>query len=180
MRQRGEIQVGAVADEAFGAPNGGVRHLGETGVRIGGRPQWLHVLSPPWPTFYRMSAQRGNLWKWLRAILVHNHWASYFKVEAVLHGPCNAHHLRELEAMAKIDGEAWAGWMRRSLRWVNRTGGIAPERGQTLPRSLPERVGRRYDQLVGEALAQHEALPPLPSGCRAARSADRDTIWRCG
>jgi len=38
---------------------------------------------------------------------------------------------------------------------------IVGERGKALPRSLLERVERRYDQLVREALAYHEGLEPL-------------------
>ena len=62
----------------------------------------------PWLTFYRTSAKRGSLLEGLRGIRVHAHWASYCKLQAVLHGLCNAHHLRELQALAEIDGEAWA------------------------------------------------------------------------
>ena len=149
----------------------GAKHLDETGFRIGGRTQWLHVLSTPWLTFYRTSAQRGSLLDGLRGILVHDHWASYFKVEGVLHGLCNAHHLRELEALAKIDGEAWARRMQQLLRRANWAVGIVRERGQALPRSLLERIERRYEQLVRQALAQHEALPALPSGRRGRQEA---------
>jgi len=35
---------------------------------------------------------------------------------------------------------------------------------QALPRSLLERIERRYDQLLREALAHHQALPALLSG----------------
>ena len=87
----------------------------------------------------------------------------------MLHGLCNAHHLRELEALAKIDGEDWARRMQQLLRRANRVVGIVRERGQVLPRSLLERIQRRYDQLVREALAQHEALPALPSGRRGRK-----------
>ncbi len=45
----------------------GVKHLDETGFRIGGRTQWLHVLRTPWLTFYRTSAKRGSLLEGLRA-----------------------------------------------------------------------------------------------------------------
>ena len=120
----------------------------------------------------------------LRGILVHDHWASYFKVPGVLHAMCNIHHLRELEALAKIDGEDWARRMqqllrRRSGRWTACGGG-----GWRLPRSLLERIERRYDELVREALAYHEGVgavagrPSRDGG--AARSVGRDIIWRCG
>ena len=51
---------------------------------------------------------------------MHDHWASYFQVEGVLHALCNAHHLRELEALAEIDGEDWARRMQQLLRRANR------------------------------------------------------------
>jgi transposase len=32
-----------------------VKHLDETGFRIGGKTQWLHIASTIWLTFYRVS-----------------------------------------------------------------------------------------------------------------------------
>ena len=144
----------------------GVKHLDETGLRIAGRTQWLHVLSTPWLTFYRTSARRGSLLAGLQGILVHDHWASYFTLEGVLHGLCNAHHLRELQALVEFGKEDWAARMQRLLRRANRVVQRARERGIALPRSLLERIERRYDRLVQEALAYHEALPPLARGRR--------------
>jgi transposase len=40
-----------------GAP---VKHLDETGFRIGGKTQWLHVASTALLTFYRVCAKRGS------------------------------------------------------------------------------------------------------------------------
>ena len=148
----------------------GVKHLDETGFRIGGRTQWLHVLSTPWLTFYRTSPRRGSVLEGLRGILVHDHWATYFTLERVLHALCNAHHLRELEALAKLDREAWARRMQQLLVRANRAVGIAREQGKAvLPRSLLDRIVGRYDQLVREGLAHHEALPALPSGRRGRK-----------
>ena len=70
-----------------------------------------------------------------------------------------AHHLRELEALAELDGKAWARAMQQLLRRANRAVRIAREQGQALPRPLLERIERRYQQWVREALAQHQALP---------------------
>ena len=131
----------------------GAKHLDETGFRTGGKTQWLHVSSTPWLTFYRTSARRGSLLEGLRGCLVHDHWKPYFTVRGVLHALCNAHHLRELQALVEIDGEDWARRMQQLLRRANRAARRARERGIALPRSLLERIQRRYDQLVGEALA---------------------------
>ncbi len=139
----------------------GVKHLDETGFRIAGQGQWLHVLSTAKLTYYRTSRQRGGVLEGLRGILVHDHWASYFKVPGVLHALCNIHHLRELEALAKIDGEDWARRMQQLLRRAKRAVDSVRERGVALPRSLLERIERRYDELVREALAYHEGLEPL-------------------
>ena len=47
-----------VRDLVAGAP---VKHLDETGFRIGGKTQWLHVASTALLTFYRVCAKRGSL-----------------------------------------------------------------------------------------------------------------------
>jgi transposase len=41
-----------------------VKHLDETGFRIGGRTQWLHIACTVWLTFYRISPKRGSLLLW--------------------------------------------------------------------------------------------------------------------
>ena len=51
-----------------------------------------------------------------------------------LHALCNAHHLRELQALTEIDGKAWA----RPMQDVLQMAGIAAEEGCTLP---PDLVG---------------------------------------
>jgi transposase len=48
----------AVRDLVAGAR---VKHMDETGFRIGGKTQWLHVASNAWLTFYRVSTKRGSL-----------------------------------------------------------------------------------------------------------------------
>ena len=146
-----------------------VKHLDETGFRICGRTQWLHVLCTPLLTFYRTSARRGAVGEGLTGCLVHDHWASYFRLGGVLHGLCNAHHLRELQALVKIDKEAWARRMQRLLRRAARAVRIAQEKGVPLPRSLLERIRRRYDRLLEEALAYHRGLEPLASGKRGRK-----------
>ena len=85
---------------------------------------------------------------------------------------CNIHHLRELEALAKIDGEDWARRMQQLLRRAKRVVDSVREQRVALPRSLLEKIGGRYDELVREALAYHAALEPLrpaPAGRRGRK-----------
>ena len=93
-----------------------VKHLDETGFRIGGRTQWLHIACTVWLTFYRISPRRGSLLSDVMGIVVHDHWKPYYTMEGVLHALCNAHHLRELQALVDIEKEEWARRMQRLLR----------------------------------------------------------------
>jgi len=55
-----------------------VKHLDETGFRIGGRTQWLHIFSTTLLTFYRVCAQRGSVLEHVIGIVVHDHWKPYY------------------------------------------------------------------------------------------------------
>ena len=81
-----------------------------------GRTQWLHVASSAGLTFYRVSAGRGSLLDGVAGIVVHDHWKPYFTMQGVDHALCNAHHLRELQALIEIEKEGWARKMQRLLR----------------------------------------------------------------
>ena len=65
----------------------------ETGFRIGGKTQWLHIASTILLTFYRISPKRGSLPLNVTGIVVHDHWKPYYTLKGVLHALCNAHHL---------------------------------------------------------------------------------------
>ena len=143
----------------------GAKHLDETGFRIAARMQWLHVLSTRWLTFYHTSARRSSLLEGLRGCLVHDHWKPYFTVPDVQHALCNAHHLRELEALAELDGEGWAHRMQVLLRMAGEAAWIAGAEGFTLEPGLIAWIAECYDRLVAEALEYHEGLEPLrPAG----------------
>src|SRR6202049_638177 len=100
-----------------GAP---VKHMDETGFRIGGKTQWLHIASTAALTFYRVCARRGSLLANVIGTVVHDHWKPYYTMPGVLHALCNAHHLRELKALIDIEKEDWARKMRRLLRPASR------------------------------------------------------------
>ena len=89
--------------------------MDETGFRIGGKTQWLHIASTMLLTFYRVSARRGGLLAQVVGIVVPT-LASYYTMTGVLHALCNEHHLRELKALVEIEKEDWARRMQRLLR----------------------------------------------------------------
>jgi len=150
--------VTAVRDIVVGAP---VKHMDETGFRIGGKTQWLHVASTAWLTFYRVCAKRGSLLANVVGIIVHDHWKPYYTMPGVLHALCNAHHLRELKALVDIEKEDWARKMQRLLRRACHVASLARERGVILKPRMVERLERRYDAILAEGLSFHQAQPPL-------------------
>ena len=146
-----------------------VKHLDETGFRIGGKTQWLHIAATRRLTFYRTALKRGSPWEGLSGILVHDHWKPYYTLTGVLHALCNAHHLRELKALVEIDKEAWALRMQRLLRRACHAVNLAQARGKPLTPRLIERFQRRYDAIAAVGLAFHAALPPLPARGKRGR-----------
>ena len=139
----------------------GVKQLDETGFRIGGKTQWLHVACTPLLAFYRVSSKRGSLLSDLSGCIVHDHWKPYFTLDNVVHALCNAHHLRELQALIDIEKEDWAGQMQRLLHRAHHIAQAAQNQNIAVSDRLIALVGRRYDKIIAQALAFHEAQPAL-------------------
>ena len=138
-----------------------VKHMDETGFRIGGKTQWLHVACTLWLVFYRVSPKRGSLLEGVTGIVVHDHWKPYYTMEGVLHALCNAHHLRELQALVEIEKEDWARRMQCHLRRACHAANLARQRGRPLKPALVALVRRRYDAIAAAGMAFHAVQPPL-------------------
>jgi transposase len=164
--QRFQGFADAVRDHVAAAP---VKHMDETGFRIGGKTQWLHIASTAWLTFYRVSAKRGSLLAKVTGIVVHDHWKPYYTMTGVLHALCNAHHLRELKALVEIEKEAWARKMQRLLRRACHATNLAREQGLPLKPGLIALFDRCYDTVLAEGLVFHEAQPALAKARRRGR-----------
>ena len=155
-RTRGFAET--VRDLVAGAP---VKHMDETGFRIGGKTQWLHVASTALLTFYRTCSKRGELLANVVGIVVHDHWKPYYTMQGVLHALCNAHHLRELKALVEIEKEDWARKMQRLLRLACQAANRARERKVPLRPWIIACFERQYDAIVAEGMAFHEKQTPL-------------------
>jgi transposase len=150
--------VETIRDRVAGAP---VKHMDETGFRIGGKTQWLHVACTTLLTFYRVCARRGSLLADVVGIVVHDHWKPYYTMAGVSHALCNAHHLRELKALVEIEKEDWARKMQLLLRRACHAANLARERGVVLKPRLIACFERSYEAIVAEGLTFHETQPPL-------------------
>jgi transposase len=138
--------------------NAPVKHMDETGIRIGKKTQWLHVISNDNKTHYRVSEKRKNIFNDVKGVVVHDHFKSYFSMEGdVLHALCNAHHLRELKALEDIEKERWAKKMGRLLRFMNRHKAPLKSVPENSTKIAPiKRFKKLYDSILKEGLDFHE------------------------
>jgi transposase len=170
-RMAGQLEPLAVHIAALTA-KAPVRHLDETGFRIGGKTQWLHTASTNALTSYRVSAKRGALPKGLiGGVIVHDHFKPYYTLPHVAHALCNAHHLRELKALIDIEKEQWAWQMRDLLLDANKAVRDAVGLGQSaLSTPVLRGLIKRYNAIVRRGLAFHRKQKPLArqAGARGA------------
>ena len=115
-----------------------VAHADETGLNIGGKNKWVHVLSTDDYTYYGLHDKRGYtameelcLTKYAGK-LVHDCFKSYFKLDKVSsHGLCNAHLLRELKSVAEHDKLGFANKLRELLLKIDKEVSSAKSTGAT-------------------------------------------------
>jgi transposase len=158
-RELGQVYE-AIGQRVAGA---GVRHLDETGYRIAGKLHWLHTTSSLAFTFYRAGEKRGDIPKDFQGgVVVHDHFLPYRGMDAVEHAFCNAHILRELQALIEFEKEPWAELMRAMLLDANAAVNTARQVGATTlsPEALAAFV-ERYWAAVRLGLAFHRQLPKL-------------------
>jgi transposase len=137
-----------------------VRCLDETGFRIAGATRWLHTASTLTHTFYRAGEPRSAVPEFVGGVVVHDHWRAYYALENVLHAFCNAHLLRELQAVSEFDKEPWAEALRATLLDANEAVQKAKaEGGSALPPDVTKAFEDRYWAAVREGLALHRSLP---------------------
>jgi transposase len=139
-----------------------VKHLDETGFRIVKTLKWLHIAATGWLTYYRIGADRGDMLSGVSGTVVHDHWQSYFTMPGVEHALCNAHHLRELQALSEIEQEDWSRRMQTLLRRACHVEHLSRDKKQVPNQRLIDLISRRYDAIVAIGIAFHEGLPALP------------------
>ncbi len=147
-----------------------VAHFDESGLRVEGRLNWLHVASTKRLTYYTVHPKRGQ--EGIRAMgilpmftgrAVHDGWESYFTFTNCQHALCNAHHLRDLLLVVEQYQQDWAEATIRLLLEAKAEVDASPEGQMSLP---PERLTdyeQRYDALIAQGLQTNLPLTDPPS-----------------
>ena len=144
-----------------------VLHNDETGVRVAGKLHWVHVASTAHLTHYGLHAKRGSVGMSALGILpgfqgisVHDGLATY-RQYACAHALCNAHHLRELTAIAEHDHQPWATTLKGLFGEIKTQVAQAQARGDSgFTDAVRADFGRRYQTILAEGYAAN----PRPSG----------------
>ncbi|WP_052339687.1 IS66 family transposase [Gorillibacterium massiliense] len=105
-----------------------VIHCDETGLRIQGTTNWMHVASNVSYTLLTLHTSRGS--QGMKAsdiladyggVVVHDSYAAYFRDEFKFERQlCCAHLLRELQAISEYDKHRWSGRMNNFCRFAGR------------------------------------------------------------
>ena len=101
-----------------------VLYADETGSKVNGKLQWLHILTCASYTLYRHHRSRGydalaamGVLPDYRGTLMHDAWRTYLALP-MDHALCNAHLLRELRGLHEFFGQDWAVELRNALQLV--------------------------------------------------------------
>jgi transposase len=143
-----------------------VAHFDETGARVQGRLRWLFSASTEALTFYALHDKRGKdgidhagVLPHFTGVAVHDGFKPYRRYyDNARHALCNAHHLRELQAVIEHDTDgkqSWARAMDRLLRDLHRAVTVATDAGHDHLHVL-QLAGYRaaYEQII--ATGHHE------------------------
>jgi transposase len=139
-----------------------IKHLDETGLRIGGKLHWLQSICNGLMTHYRATAKRKDLLEGVKGTIVHDCFKPYFTMEGVEHALCNAHILRELNGLIENGSREegiWARGMQRFLRVCCRYGAVITEAVRDKARCV-------YDKIVTKGAVLYASLPALAAGRR--------------
>ena len=146
-------------------------HADETGFRVDGRTQWLHVVSDGSLTCKRLHRKRGTeaieaigIIPRYTGVLIHDGWAPYLAYGQCRHQLCGSHLLRERTFIVDANGFRWARRMKALLRETCHR--VHQSATRTLTEAERRAVRRRYRTLLTQGGKERPDLPPRSKGQR--------------
>jgi transposase len=164
-----------------------VVNFDESGLRVAGQLNWLHVASTDYLTYYSVHPKRGQIGMQAIGILptfegraVHDCWSSYFTFEHCQHALCNAHLLRDLRFIVEQYEQDWAEEMFELLLDIKDEVDEAPADWLSLASDRLAHFEQRYDELIAQGLAANPppADPPPRKRGRKKQSPPKNLLDR--
>ena len=178
MAGRAEPTYDGLVETARQAP---VNGMDETGWKVGGRLQWLHVAVSAQVTVYAILPGRGYeqsvaiLGAAYDGFLIHDGWAPYYRFQFAFHQSCLAHLLKRCREMAQIASPAALAFPRAvedllqtSLELRDRY-----EQGEISERGMSIATGKleaKLDRML-------ETRRRNPANHRLARHLEHERLW---
>jgi transposase len=178
MAGRAEPTYEGLVQTARQAP---VNGMDETGWKVGGRLQWLHVAVSAQVTVYAILPGRGYeqsvmiLGAAYDGFLIHDGWAPYYRFRSAFHQSCVSHLLKRCREMAQIASPAAAAFplavldlLRTSLQLRERH-----EQGEVSEHGLCSATGRvmaKLDRML-------DRVDQNPANQRLARHLNHERPW---
>ncbi len=142
-----------------------INYADETGTRVRGKLNWMHVVCNGNLTHYAPHAKRGmealediGILPQYEGTLVHDFWKPYFKL-ACEHGLCNAHHLRELTGIQELTDQKWPQELSELLIEIKDS---IESSDKGLTDIQIESFSKRYDLLIEKGYSENPP-PPEPA-----------------
>lgn len=178
MAGRAEPTYDGLVETARQAP---VNGMDETGWKVGGRLQWLHVAVSAQVTVYAILPGRGYeqsvaiLGAEYDGFLVHDGWAPYYRFQFAFHQSCLAHLLKRCREMAQIASPAALAFPRAVERLLQ-TGLELRDRqarGEISEHGMRTATGKLEAQLD----RMLETRRRNPANRRLARHLEHERLW---
>ncbi len=178
MARRAEPTYDGLVETARQAP---VNGMDETGWKVGGRLQWLHVAVSAQVTVYAILPGRGYeqsvmiLGAAYDGFLIHDGWAPYYRFRFAFHQSCLAHLLKRCREMAQI-GSLAARAFPRAVEHLLQSGlelRDRQERGEISSHGMKTATGKleaKLDRML-------ETRRRNPANRRLARHLEHEQLW---
>ena len=158
-----------------------VNGMDETGWKVGGRLQWLHVAVSAQVTVYAILPGRGYeqsaaiLGAEYDGFLTHDGWAPYYRFQLAFHQSCLAHLLKRCREMAQVASPAALAFPRavQNLLLTSLELRDRYEQGEVSARGLSIATGKleaKLDRML-------ETRRRNPANRRLARHLEHELLW---
>ena len=146
-------------------------HADETGMRVDGKNNWLHIITDGSLTLKFLHRKRGaeaiddiGIIPRFTGTLIHDCWASYFSYDTCRHGLCGSHLLRELAFIIESNGYRWARLMKKLL--CEACHRVNTSETKTLSEAEYRAIRKRYRTILTQGAGELPEIPKRKKGQR--------------